>query len=133
MFTEGAVFGRRDLGAPVVFEGEAFDLTARREGDTLTIEIDGKLITTGKLASTDAVDVGLRPHRSTLRVADQCLALWHCKGHRVKGKLVFVERERLGREAGKPGGASSFPQRPEFCPGVHETHRCRDSRPPSPR
>lgn len=68
MFTEGPIFGRRDLGAPVVNEGQCFDLVARREGDAVMIEIDGKTVATGTLPGAEVADVGLRPHRATMRV-----------------------------------------------------------------
>jgi sialidase-1 len=68
MFTEGAVFGRRNLGRPVVQQGEPFDLVARREGDALTISINGHPMVSSELARSVVVTVGLRPWRSTMRI-----------------------------------------------------------------
>ena len=70
MFTEGALFGSRDLGAPVVNTGELFTFTARRRGDSLTIAIDGEPVLQGKLPTAHGVEVGLRPWRSTMRVVE---------------------------------------------------------------
>ena len=70
MFTEGPLFGRHDLGKPVVRNNAPFQVRARRTGDALTVMIDGKTVVTSELDTKTAVDVGLRPWRSTMLVSN---------------------------------------------------------------
>jgi sialidase-1 len=69
MFTEGPLLGRKDLGPPVVREGQPFDFEAVREGDVLRFAIDGKEVHRVTTDATLPLQVGLRPWRSTMRVA----------------------------------------------------------------
>jgi len=70
MFTEGPLLGRNNLGNPVVAEGKPFLFEAIREGDTLRVLIDGNEVYQTKTDPRAALNVGLRPWRSTMRVAD---------------------------------------------------------------
>ncbi|MBL7040081.1 MAG: exo-alpha-sialidase [Pirellulaceae bacterium] len=70
MFTEGPLLGRKSLGEPVVREGKPFLFEAIREGDTLRFLIDGNEVHQTKTDSKAALNVGLRPWRSTMRVTD---------------------------------------------------------------
>ena len=68
MFVEGSLFGKKNLGDPVVHEGKPFDLVVRRQGGKLTIEIDGKVAHRTDVDRKLVISVGLRPHRSRMRL-----------------------------------------------------------------
>ena len=70
MFTEGPLLGRNNLGNPVVGEGKPFLFEAIREGDTLRVLIDGNGVHQTKTDPKAALNIGLRPWRSTMRVTD---------------------------------------------------------------
>ena len=69
MFTEGPLLGRNNLGPPVVREGQPFDFEAIRQGDVLRFLIDGKEVRRARIDPNLVLHVGLRPWRSTMRVA----------------------------------------------------------------
>ena len=69
MFTHGSIFGNKNLGDPVIEEGKPFRLVARRQGDQLSIEIDGTTVHSAVLKTRETVRLGLRPWRSTMHVA----------------------------------------------------------------
>lgn len=69
MFTHGAIFGSRDLGAPVVEEGKPFTAVVGRKGNELTIQIDDKTILSAPLNTKAIARIGLRPWRSTMAVS----------------------------------------------------------------
>ena len=68
MFTEGPLFGRQNLGTPVVTEGSKVKATVMRQNDQLTVGINGRTIVSTTVNSQTQVDVGLRPWRSTMLV-----------------------------------------------------------------
>lgn len=68
MFTEGSLFGRQNLGAPVVKEGVPFVVAAKRRGNQLTIDINGQTVVRSEFGADTPVTVGLRPWRSTMLV-----------------------------------------------------------------
>lgn len=68
MFVEGTVFGKHDLGAPVVEDGVPFELVVQRQGGSLAVAVDGKTIHTADWDESDSVRVGLRPWRSRMSV-----------------------------------------------------------------
>lgn len=70
MFTEGGLLGRKSLGEPAVREGEPFLFEAIREGEMLRFLIDGNEVYQTKTDPKAALDIGLRPWRSTMRVTD---------------------------------------------------------------
>ncbi len=70
MFTEGPLLGRKSLGEPVVREGKPFLFEAIRDGDTLRFLIDGNEVFRTKTDPKAALNLGLRPWRSTMRVTD---------------------------------------------------------------
>ena len=78
MFTEGALFGRQNLGRPVVKEGAAVYATVTRRSNQLTVGINGRALVQVTIDPGTVVDVGLRPWRSTMLVT----------GFKATGNLV---------------------------------------------
>jgi len=70
MFTHGDVFGRHELGPAIVNNGRTFEVAVRRAGNRLLVAIDDQTIRAFDIDPATPVTVGLRPHRSIMRVFD---------------------------------------------------------------
>ncbi len=70
MFTEGPIFGQKNLGKSVVTEGQTFEFAARRQGGRLIVEIDGARVHETPVDPQLELTVGFRPWRSTMRLIE---------------------------------------------------------------
>ncbi len=59
MFTEGPLFGARNLGMPIVKEGQPFVLVLRRTENQLAIEVDGQQVYSTEVLADRILRVGL--------------------------------------------------------------------------